>query len=451
MVRRMRFLFDHAGLGVITGGASTFLCTGFRAGRILFSDPTTKGVVCSGVFINSAAVLASFPMLRIVVLPLIVMVGSRTIFQAADFTSGFLGAGSMSAAVGFLVKRLTAGRADMPVIRIIAVPAGCVGCMAGGRNHDAVVVGDFILAAFIQEPCAASGAGPVFRVACFGAGSGFRVSLGQGVCSHGECHISDLDRAGCIRELLAASAAFPIFNAASSGAGGSYSFVMRQGMRDHRNLCSFGIAAVRAGALLCAGFRAGSFLFGDPFAKVVIRFRICRVDGTASTAFFPVLRSIVIPLIVMLSGRTVFLTAGFTSGLLGAGSGSASVRSLVQHFTASCADVPVIGAVIAPCCRRSMACCFFYNRIFIRDLGRAVLIREPLFAGGAGPIRRVAIFRAGFVLCRNTSQRVADRDLRRGNLRSVIRKCVIVIHTLESVNMKSNFHRGCQAFLRGKL
>ena len=132
----------------------------------------------------------------------------------------------MSAAVGFLVKRLTAGRADMPVIRIIAVPAGCVGCMAGGRNHDAVVVGDFILAAFIQEPCAAS---------------------------------------------------------------------------------------------------------------------------------------------------------------------------------------------------------------------------------GAGPIRRVAIFRAGFVLCRNTSQRVADRDLRRGNLRSVIRKCVIVIHTLESVNMKSNFHRGCQAFLRGKL
>ena len=146
------------------------LRTGLRAGRILFSDPTTKGVVCSGVFINSAAVLASFPMLRIVVLPLIVMVGSRTIFQAADFTSGFLGAGSMSAAVGFLVKRLTAGRADMPVIRIIAVPAGCVGCMAGGRNHDAVVVGDFILAAFIQEPCAASGAGPVCLVAIFRAG-----------------------------------------------------------------------------------------------------------------------------------------------------------------------------------------------------------------------------------------------------------------------------------------
>ena len=51
----------------------------------------------------------------------------------------------MSAAVGFLVKRLTAGRADMPVIRIIAVPAGCVGCMAGGRNHDAGRR-DFILA-----------------------------------------------------------------------------------------------------------------------------------------------------------------------------------------------------------------------------------------------------------------------------------------------------------------
>ena len=227
--------------------------------------------------------------------------------------------------------------------------------------------------------------------------------------------------------------------------------MMRQGMRDHRNLCSFGIAAVRAGALLCAGFRAGSFLFGDPFAKVVIRFRICRVDGTASTAFFPVLRSIVIPLIVMLSGRTVFLTAGFTSGLRGAGSGSAAVRSLVQHCIASRADMPVIVAVIAPCFGRRVTGCFLYNRIFIRDLGRAVFIREPLFAGGAGPIRRVAIFRAGRVLCGNGSQRVADRDLRRGNLRSVIRKCVIVIHTLESVNMKSNFHRGCQAFLRGKL
>ena len=98
-----------------------------------------------------------------------------------------------------------------------------------------------------------------------------------------------------------------------------------------------------------------------------------------------------------------------------------------------------------------MTGCFCDDRIFIRDLGRAVLIREPLFAGGAFPIRRIAVFRAGCVLCGNSSQRVADRDLRRGNLRSVIRKCVIVIHTLESVNMKSNFHRGCQAFLRGKL
>ena len=84
--------------------------------------------------------------------------------------------------------------------------------------------------------------------------------------------------------------------------------------------------------------------------------------------------------------------------------------------------MPVMVAVIAPCCRRSMACCFFYNRIFIRDLGRAVFIREPLFAGGADPIRRVAIFRAGHILCGNGSQRVADCDLRRGNDRGNISK-----------------------------
>ena len=51
----------------------------------------------------------------------------------------------MSATMGFFTKLRTAGRADMPVIRIIAVPAGCVGCMAGGRNHDAGRR-DFILA-----------------------------------------------------------------------------------------------------------------------------------------------------------------------------------------------------------------------------------------------------------------------------------------------------------------
>ena len=226
--------------------------------------------------------------------------------------------------------------------------------------------------------------------------------------------------------------------------------MMRQGMRNRRNLSCFGIAAVRAGTLLCTGLRAGRILFGDPTTKGVI----CSggfINRVAVLASLPMLRIAVIPLIVMCSGRTVFLTAGFTSGLRGAGSGSAAVRSLVQHCIASRADMPVIVAVIAPCFGRRVTGCFLYNRIFIRDLGRAVLIREPLFAGGAGPIRRVAIFRAGCVLCRNSSQRVADRDLRRGNLRSVIRKCVIVIHTLESVNMKSNFHRGCQAFLRGKL
>ena len=183
----------------------------------------------------------------------------------------------------------------------------------------------------------------------------------------------------------------------------------------------------------------------------MIRLGVIRVEGTASIAFFPVLRIVMLADEGMVGRCTVFSLADIADGLCLAGSGSAAVFGLVQFCVADRADVPVMVAVIAPCCRRSMACCFFYNRIFIRDLGRAVFIREPLFAGGAGPIRRVAIFRAGCVLCRNSSQRVADHDLRRGNLRSVIRKCVIVIHTLESVNMKSNFHRGCQAFLRGKL
>ena len=226
---------------------------------------------------------------------------------------------------------------------------------------------------------------------------------------------------------------------------------MLRRMRFLFNHASLGVITASAGVLLRAGRRAGGICYGFPFAECMICFGIFRVDGTTNTAFFPVL------CIVMLADKgvgsrcTVFSLADITNSLTRAGSGSASMCGFIEFLFAGRTDMPVMVAVIAPCCRRSMACCFFYNRIFIRDLGRAVLIREPLFAGGAGPIRRVAIFRAGRVLCGNGSQRVADRDLRRGNLRSVIRKCVIVIHTLESVNMKSNFHRGCQAFLRGKL
>ena len=226
---------------------------------------------------------------------------------------------------------------------------------------------------------------------------------------------------------------------------------MLRRMRFFIDHAGFGVITAGASTFLCTGFRAGRICYGFPFAECMIRLGVIRVEGTASIAFFPVLRIVMLADEGMVGLCTVFSLADITNSLTRAGSGSAAVFGLVQFCVADRADVPVIGAVIVPCCRRSMAYCFFYNRIFIRDLGRAVLIREPLFAGGAGPIRRVAIFRAGRVLCRNSSQRVADRDLRRGNLRSVIRKCVIVIHTLESVNMKSNFHRGCQAFLRGKL
>ena len=226
---------------------------------------------------------------------------------------------------------------------------------------------------------------------------------------------------------------------------------MLRRMRFLFNHASLGVITASAGVLLRAGRRAGGICYGFPFAECMICFGIFRVDGTTNAAFFPVLRVVMLADEGMVGRCTVFSLADITNSLTRAGSGSAAVRSLVQHCIASRADMPVMGAVIAPCCRRSMACCFFYNRIFIRDLGRAVLIREPLFAGGAFPIRCIAVFRAGCVLCGNGSQRVADCDLRRGNLRSVIRKCVIVIHTLESVNMKSNFHRGCQAFLRGKL
>ena len=221
---------------------------------------------------------------------------------------------------------------------------------------------------------------------------------------------------------------------------------MLRRMRFLFNHASLGVITASAGVLLRAGRRAGGICYGFPFAECMIRLGIFRVDGTTNTAFFPVLRSIVIPLIVMLSGRTVFLTAGFTSGLRGAGSGSAAVRSLVQHFTASCADMPVMGAVIAPCCRRSMACCFFYNRIFIRDLGRAVLIREPLFTGGTFPIRCIAVFRAGRVLCRNSSQRVADRDLRRSNDRCDIFKCRNCRAFLEEFTENRNTLRFCVTF-----
>ena len=274
--------------------------------------------------------------------------------------------------------------------------------------NNGILRGDLRFALCIREQLFADGASPVFRIACFGAGGSFRVSLGQDVCSHGECHISDLARAVCIRELFVADAALPIFDTAGSSAGRLDAVVMLRRMRFFIDHAGFGVITSGAGVLLRAGRRAGRICYGFPFAECMIRLGVIRVEGTASIAFFPVLRIVMLADEGMVGLCTVFSLADIADGLCLAGSGSAAVFGLVQFCVADRADVPVIGAVIAPCCRRSMACCFFYNRIFIRDLGRAVLIREPLFAGGAGPIRRVAIFRAGRVLCGNSSQRVAD-------------------------------------------
>ena len=207
--------------------------------------------------------------------------------------------------------------------------------------------------------------------------------------------------------------------------------------------------------LLRTGLRAGRILFSDPTTKGVVCSGVF-INSAAVLASFPMLRIVVLPLIVMVGSRTIFQAADFTSGFLGAGSGSAAVRSLVQHCIASRADMPVIVAVIAPCCRRSMACCFFYNRIFIRDLGRAVFIREPLFTGGADPVCLVAIFRAGCVLCRNSGQRVADCDLRRSNDGSNIFKiregCTLLEKFTENRNVLllcvtfQNFKRQCKQY-----
>ena len=118
--------------------------------------------------------------------------------------------------------------------------------------------------------------------------------------------------------------------------------------------------------------------------------------------------------------------------------------------------MPVIVAVIAPCFGRRVTGCFLYNRIFIRDLGRAVFIREPLFTGGAGPVCLVAIFRAGCVLCRNSGQRVADCDLRRSNDGSNIFKiregCTLLEKFTENRNVLllcvtfQNFKRQCKQY-----
>ena len=126
----------------------------------------------------------------------------------------------------------------------------------------------------------------------------------------------------------------------------------------------------------------------------------------ANTALFPVLVFVMLLYIAVRSFFTVLKSIGTCRAADGAalvidGRGSAS-RGRFQILL-FCKFLIL------------MTSCFCDDRIFIRNLMLAVLIREPLFAGGAGPIRRVAIFRAGRILCGNGSQRVADCDLRRNN------------------------------------
>ena len=230
---------------------------------------------------------------------------------------------------------------------------------------------------------------------------------------------------------------------------------MRQGMRDHRNLCSFGIAAVRTGVLLFANCRAGGSSYGFPVAEYMIRLGAIRVGGTASTAFFPVL------CIVMLADKgvvrlfTIFSLADIADGLCLAGSGSTAVRSLVQHCIASRANMPVIRTIVGPCFGRSMTrCC--NNGLLRGDFRFALCIREQLFTGGAGPVCLVAIFRAGCVLCRNSGQRVADCDLRRSNDGNNIFKiregCTLLEKFTENRNVLllcvtfQNFKRQCKQY-----
>ena len=202
---------------------------------------------------------------------------------------------------------------------------------------------------------------------------------------------------------------------------------------------SFLIVMRRQFTIRCAAGGANSLCSAGRSAAAMD----CFVDlRMADAAFFPMLFCIMLLYIAVRSCFTVLKSIGTCR--------TADGTTLVVDSRRSAGRS---GFQVLRICKFLilMTGCFCDDRIFIRNLMLAVLIREPLFAGGAFPIRCIAVFRAGRVLCRNSSQRVADRDLRRGNLRSVIRKCVIVIHTLESVNMKSNFHRGCQAFLRGKL
>lgn len=223
----------------------------------------------------------------------------------------------------------------------------------------------------------------------------------------GQRHIGDLGRAGCIRELLAADAALPVFDAAGSRAGRLDTVMTLRRMRFLFNHAGFGVVTAGAGVLLCAGRRAGGIRHSLPFTERVVRLGIFRVNGTANSAFFPVLCTVMLADEGVVRLFAIFSLADIANGLCLAGNGSTAVRGLVQHCFAGRADVPVVGAVAGPYIRTSMTSCRNY-RILLRNLRFARCIREQLFADGAGPICYIAIFRAGGSFCFGLSQLMRD-------------------------------------------
>ena len=164
----------------------------------------------------------------------------------------------------------------------------------------------------------------------------------------------------------------------------------------------------------------------------------CFVDlRMADTAFFPMLFCIMLLYIAVRSCFTVLKSIGTCR--------TADGTTLVVDSRRSAGRS---GFPVLLICKFLilMTGCFCDDRIFIRDLGRAVFIREPLFAGGAFPIRRIAVFRAGRILCGNGSQRVADCDLRRGNDRCDIFKCRNCRAFLEEFTENRNTLRFCVTF-----
>ena len=91
MLRRMRFLFNHASLGVITAGASVFLRAGRRAGGICYGFPFAERVVCLGILrVNALAEAAFLPMLGFIMVGNVVMLGRASVCLTANLADCFL-------------------------------------------------------------------------------------------------------------------------------------------------------------------------------------------------------------------------------------------------------------------------------------------------------------------------------------------------------------------------